>query len=60
MDDVDPEVLKWMTFDELAQRRRDLIRVYDRTLRSATPDPHEVQRLKRAIYDVRNAQVGRE
>ncbi len=42
VNDADREALQWLTVDELAARRRALVREYDRELRSAHPDPDRV------------------
>jgi hypothetical protein len=34
MNDADHEALQWLTVDELVARRRELVREYDRQLRS--------------------------
>lgn len=56
VDDVDPEVLMWLTDDELAVRRRALVREYDRACRQDKPDPLLVDRIANAIRDVREVQ----
>jgi hypothetical protein len=56
VDDVDPEVLMWLTEDELALRRRGLVRDYDRALRQPHPDVDEVRRIRQAIKDVHEIQ----
>ncbi|MCA5923100.1 hypothetical protein [Curtobacterium oceanosedimentum] len=42
MNDADREALQWLTVDELAARRRALVRDYDRELRSEYPDSDRV------------------
>ncbi len=39
VNDDEREALQWLTVDELAARRRWLVRDYDRELRKAAPDP---------------------
>jgi hypothetical protein len=42
VNDADREALQWLTVDELAARRRALVRDYDRELRAERPDPDRV------------------
>lgn len=42
MNDASREALLWLTPDELAARRRQLVREYDRELRSHEPDSERV------------------
>lgn len=42
MNDADRDALQWLTVDELAARRRELVREYDRELRGRTPDSERV------------------
>jgi hypothetical protein len=42
VNDADREALQWLTVDELAARRRALVRDYDRELRSEHPDSDRV------------------
>ena len=44
MCDVDREALQWLTVEELAARRRQLVREYDRQLRR--PDPGRVAAIR--------------
>jgi hypothetical protein len=56
VDDVDPEVLMWLTSDELVTRRRALVREYDRVLRQPHRDAAVIGRIRQAIENVHEIQ----
>lgn len=46
----------WLTDDELAARRRALVREYDRAFRQPKPDAGALGRIRLAIKDVHEIQ----
>lgn len=59
MNDVEREALQWLTIDELAARRRALVRDYDRELRSAHPDPDRTSAITAKADAIDQVQRGR-
>ena len=59
MNDADREALLWLTVDELAARRRTLVRDYDRELRSSHPDHEQVAALWAEADAIEQVQRGR-
>ncbi|WIE63159.1 hypothetical protein DEI97_008465 [Curtobacterium sp. MCLR17_032] len=59
MHDADRDAQQWLTVDELAARRRELVRQYDRELRSAEPVPERVAALWAEADAIAAVQRGR-
>lgn len=59
VNDADREALQWLTVDELAARRRALVRDYDRELRGAHPDPGRVSAIWAEADAIEQVQRGR-
>lgn len=57
--DADREALQWLTVDELAARRRALVRDYDRELRSEHPDSDRVAAIWAEADAIEQVQRGR-
>ncbi len=59
VNDADREALQWLTVDELAARRRALVRDYDRELRRPDPDREHVAALWAEADAIEQVQRGR-
>ncbi|UFU15899.1 hypothetical protein LQK89_17165 (plasmid) [Curtobacterium sp. C1] len=59
MNDADREALQWLTVDELAARRRALVRDYDRELRGERPDTDRVAAIWAEADAIEQVQRGR-
>lgn len=59
VNDTDREALQWLTVDELAARRRALVRDYDRELRGAHPNPDRVAAIWADADAIAQVQRGR-
>lgn len=59
VNDADREALQWLTVDELAARRRALVRDYDRELRGARPDLDRVFAIQAEADAIEQVQRGR-
>lgn len=59
VNDADREALQWLTVDELAARRRALVRDYDRELRGTRPDLDRVSAIQAEADAIEQVQRGR-
>ncbi len=59
VNDADREVLQRLTVDELAARRRALVRDYNRELYGAHSDPNRVSAIRAEADAIEQAQRGR-
>lgn len=59
MNDADREALQWLTVDELAVRRRALVRDYDRELRGEHPEADRVAAIWAEADAIEQVQRGR-
>lgn len=59
MNAADHEALQWLTVDELAARRRELVREYDRKLRRSEFDGARVAAIEEEAEAIASVQRGR-
>ncbi|UFU16062.1 hypothetical protein LQK89_17725 (plasmid) [Curtobacterium sp. C1] len=59
MRDSDREALQWLTVEELASRRRQLVRDYDRATRQPNPDSAQIARISDEAAAIDDVQRGR-
>lgn len=59
MRDVDREALQWLTVEELAARRRQLVREYDRALRQSVHDRDRIAEIWAEAEAIAQVQRGR-